>query len=508
MIDVSLGQCRRAKQLALFDHEGGLIEHYGKLYQYMQALLDSNPGSTCRLDVDESANGSATFRRIYIYFKGVKDGWLAGCRKGLIDAVNDWLPEAGHRKCTRHIYANFKKKYNEGAYDYLIQRNLNSWSRAFIKMDRRCAALENGISESFNRAILGPRQKHIITMLEEIRLYIMQRLVAMNKLAFNLEDRITPSVRKRLEILKEKQRMWELSGVPCVHDVAAYLHCKIDLDLGVRYWYSQECWFNAYQFLIKPVFGSNMWKRTNDVPPLPPLVRRLRGRPQKARIKAPYESSGSHTSRVGRIMTCTNCWQKGHNMALCTADPTPKPTVEKKQPGRKRQVVVGHCTSRGRGRGRSGIGNEASGSGMGGISEASVGGRRGSGGRGTRGGGIASSGGRRGGRKGSRGVGSTRGGGMAGSSSIGILTSEELDEMAFREDLIEEAPFNQAYAEVFIPSIHSQPTQQSGVWVKDTTNVTTKNIDEAPASETTDVSAMVKDLSAPAVDKGKRKRIC
>ncbi|GKC07955.1 hypothetical protein Tco_0999565 [Tanacetum coccineum] len=32
MIDVSLGKCRRAKQLALFDHEGGLIEHYGKLY--------------------------------------------------------------------------------------------------------------------------------------------------------------------------------------------------------------------------------------------------------------------------------------------------------------------------------------------------------------------------------------------------------------------------------------------------------------------------------------------
>ncbi|GKB01752.1 hypothetical protein Tco_0829796 [Tanacetum coccineum] len=36
---------KRAKQLALFDHKGGLIEHYGRLYQY----------------------------RIYICFKGVKD---------------------------------------------------------------------------------------------------------------------------------------------------------------------------------------------------------------------------------------------------------------------------------------------------------------------------------------------------------------------------------------------------------------------------------------------------
>ncbi|GJY20378.1 hypothetical protein Tco_0392944 [Tanacetum coccineum] len=32
--------------------------------------------------------------------------------KGLLDVVGDWLPNAEHRKCTRHVYANFKKKYN------------------------------------------------------------------------------------------------------------------------------------------------------------------------------------------------------------------------------------------------------------------------------------------------------------------------------------------------------------------------------------------------------------
>ncbi|GJT15982.1 hypothetical protein Tco_0874688 [Tanacetum coccineum] len=150
------------------------------------------------------------------------------------------------------------KLLDANAYDYLIQRNPNSWSTAFFEMDTRCAAFENGISESFNRAILGPRMKPIITMLEDIRLYIMQRIVAMNKLAFSLEDTITPSIRKRLEILKEKQRMWELSGIPCVHVVTAYMHVGSDLDAGVSYWYSRESWFNAYQFSIKPVFGTNM----------------------------------------------------------------------------------------------------------------------------------------------------------------------------------------------------------------------------------------------------------
>ncbi|GJV35096.1 hypothetical protein Tco_1407573 [Tanacetum coccineum] len=71
MIDVSIRQCGRAKKLALFNHEGGLIEHYEKLYQYRQALLDSNLGCTCRLDVDEYANGYVYFKRMYICFKGV-----------------------------------------------------------------------------------------------------------------------------------------------------------------------------------------------------------------------------------------------------------------------------------------------------------------------------------------------------------------------------------------------------------------------------------------------------
>ncbi|GKF86987.1 hypothetical protein Tco_0254814, partial [Tanacetum coccineum] len=51
--------------------------------------------------------------------------------------------------------------------------------------------------------------------------------------------------------------------------------------------------------------------------------------------------------------------------------------------------------------------------------------QRGSRGRGRMGGGMASSGGRRGGGRGSRGFDNTRDGGMAGSSSMGILTSEE-----------------------------------------------------------------------------------
>ena len=173
-------------------------------------------------------------------------------------------------------------------------------------------------------------------------------------------------------------RMWELSGVPCVHAVAAYMHMETEIDVGVSQWYSQECWFNAYQFEIKPVFGSNQWKRTRDIPPLPPLIRKMPGRPQKARRKSADESNSTQVSRVGRKMTCSNCWQQGHNKKTCKNDPQPKPTTEKKQPGRKKEPTVTQCASRGGGTGSRG-GGRGGGRvvGRGGGSNATVGGRGG-----------------------------------------------------------------------------------------------------------------------------------
>lgn len=96
------------------------------------------------------------------------------------------MPYAEHRQCARHIYANFKKKFpgleyknlfwgaamtsvvtkfnremekikelNEAAYTHLIERDPNTWCRAFFEQDRGCEAVENGICESFNKMILG-----------------------------------------------------------------------------------------------------------------------------------------------------------------------------------------------------------------------------------------------------------------------------------------------------------------------------------------------------------------
>ncbi|GJX06988.1 agenet domain-containing protein [Tanacetum coccineum] len=354
------------------------------------------------------------------------------------------------------------KLLDANAYDYLIQRNPNSWSRVFFEMDRRCATFENRISESFNRAILGPRIKPIITMLEEIRLYIMQRLVAMNKLAFSLDDTITPSIRKRLEILKEKQRewivypsefqelevrkgdqsygvslqhkvcqcrMWELSGIPCVHAVAAYMYVGTDLDACVSHW------------------GGGRSGRGDG-----------------------NDGSGSGSGVIDG---------SGSGSAV----------------------------------------NDGSGSGGRGGGRAGGRGKRG-GGRGGRGSGRGSRGGEYQLELDEQAFKECMEEQAIAQAKIDAeqekMDKERREEQEWQEkndyfnpanwqeEFMKEGPVNQQYHEVLISSIHSQPTQKSRVWVMDTT-VSVADVDEAPEQETSDDGPAPEQDKSPAVDKGKAK---
>ncbi|GKB86186.1 hypothetical protein Tco_0958458 [Tanacetum coccineum] len=157
-------------------------------------------------------------------------------------------------------------------------------------MDRGCAAYENGISESYHNSIRIARGKPLITMLEEIRVYLMQRLYSMHNLATNLVDSITPS------------KWWDLSGVPCVHSVAAFSFLKNDPILGVSAWYSKKMWQNAYSYFIKQVGGS------------------------------------SCGLKLEKSLLCHQSLERcqGHNKKSCKKEKQPKPTVEKRAPGRKK----------------------------------------------------------------------------------------------------------------------------------------------------------------------------
>nr|GEU81885.1 zinc finger, PMZ-type [Tanacetum cinerariifolium] len=192
---------------------------------------------------------------------------------------------------------------------------------------------------------------------EDIMIYIRQRMCDMNKVSFKLEDTINPSVQRKLEDLKEKQRnwlvypsgyrdvevkrgdvsygvnlhtkkcgfkFWELSEIPCVHAMETYYHMKMDPELEVNEYFSKQAWYNAYQDSIRPATRSKLWKPCENPSPLPPTERNTLSRPRKQRIKHPIEDE-NRVSRVGRVMHCNTCWEVGHNKKGCQNQPRPKP---------------------------------------------------------------------------------------------------------------------------------------------------------------------------------------
>jgi hypothetical protein len=129
-------------------------------------------------------------------------GWvfISDQQKGLINAMKDYLPNAEHRMCARHIYANWRKKHRahewqkkfwavakaankqdfnyykaklaqetpEGAKD-IMKNEPEHWARAFFPVGSMCESIDNNLCESFNHAIVDARFYPIISMMEKIR---------------------------------------------------------------------------------------------------------------------------------------------------------------------------------------------------------------------------------------------------------------------------------------------------------------------------------------------------
>nr|KAJ0186902.1 hypothetical protein LSAT_V11C900463080 [Lactuca sativa] len=457
----SVGQCRNARKYAFQEIEGTLKEHYAKTWSYGEEIRRTNPGSTVKMDVDVMPDGTTYFSKFYVCFKGLKDGWIEGCRrvigldgcflkgicrgqllsaigrdannhiypiawavvsvesketwkwfidlliqdlgmgvghgltlisdqhKGLLEAVKERVPAAEHRQCARHICANFLKRFkgqvfrklfwyaaaattpakfeqhmNEIkkleplAYDHLMERDPKTWSKAFFQTDRACDAYENGISESFNSVIEVARKRPLITMLEEIRIYVMERLYRQKIKGQSWDLTICPTIRLKLSKLKDLQRFWkvipsgyqqyevrlgydayvvdigsrtcacrtwQLTGYPCVHGYACIASLNRDVEEYVSPWFTTSMYLNCYRYTINPLNGSDMWPHVDYINPLPPKRRRLPGRPstKRKRDQIERENQGKKHSitKRGSVMKCSICRESGHNKTTCPQKP-------------------------------------------------------------------------------------------------------------------------------------------------------------------------------------------
>jgi len=120
---------------------------------------------------------------------GMQDGsgWclISDQQKGLVDAIKAFLPQAEHRLCARHVYANLRKTYkgmqfrklfwaiaksttpeefennmklmrelDSGAWDFLMKKNPHQWCRCFFSCASKCDSVDNNMAEIFNASII------------------------------------------------------------------------------------------------------------------------------------------------------------------------------------------------------------------------------------------------------------------------------------------------------------------------------------------------------------------
>ncbi|CAI9299761.1 unnamed protein product [Lactuca saligna] len=290
--------------------------------------------------------------------------------KGLIEAVKELLPYVEHRQCARHICQNLQKRFtgaiyhtlfwraskaitehafkvlmkeietlNPYAHHYLMEKDPKTWSRAFFQTGRCCDAVENGFSESFNAIIVDARKKPIITMLEEIRLYMMDIIYNMKLKGQQWRNHICPEIRDKVNLLKKDQRHYQqLNGYGCAHSVASISFLNKDVEAYVDKMFSITTFRKAYNYKISPMNSSDMWPETNYTPPLPPINRRMPGRPTTKRKKSTTENTGTHrVFKAGKKIRCSICKEIGHNKATCLQRRPQKLNVKKQK---KQKVCV------------------------------------------------------------------------------------------------------------------------------------------------------------------------
>nr|GEV44356.1 hypothetical protein [Tanacetum cinerariifolium] len=250
------------------------------------------------------------------------------------------------------------------AYAIVEAETTNSWTWFLecLGSDLELGMMSNFTFVTDRQKLLDARDAPIISALEYIREYLMKRIVIVQKIQMKCNGPLTPTVTKLFEVIKTAAnqytatwnggdqyevkghwmdqcvmdmgqricfcRKWELTGLPCKHDVASLWNmAQNGMEVGfpedwVHPAYQLKTWIDAYSFKINPVNGRDIWGKYECPTTLvPPLHHTQVGRPKKNRKRSAYEISqivtGGKLSRKGKSVTCSKCKNKGHNKRAC-----------------------------------------------------------------------------------------------------------------------------------------------------------------------------------------------
>ncbi|KAI8550495.1 hypothetical protein RHMOL_Rhmol06G0111400 [Rhododendron molle] len=335
---------------------------------------------------------------------------------GLTESMDLLFPGVEHRYCMRHKYSNFQKVHkgkelkdlmweaasaytlhefrakmmevravDVKAHEWLLKEPPKYWARCFYSPRAKTNRMVNNLSESFNNSIKKVRDQPILTMMEGLKRYVMQRYVERTKFCNSFKTNICLSISKKLEIEKANAKgysvmycstmkfeirspykswivdiglctctckKWDESGVPCRHACAAMIKDRRKPEDFISPYYLTETFRNSYAYLINPIPDKSMWVHTEYDDIMPPPYKRKSSRYKKVRRKGADEESLSVQINKGNVSKCRKCNQPGHNSRTCkfmVGQSSTSPQLETRETSPCPLIPTGETMQRGRG---------------------------------------------------------------------------------------------------------------------------------------------------------------
>ncbi|XP_038693818.1 uncharacterized protein LOC119991542 [Tripterygium wilfordii] len=156
-LDVNLTLCKRVRKSILSDLVGNCMKEYGKLRDYAEELIHSNPGTTVSLLTDrQDENQPPVFKAFYCCFKSCKEGILNGCRPVLgIDGC--FLKGLVKEEMLTAIGRDGNNQMFPVAWAVVLVENTETWIW-FLNLLR----LDLGTAEREGWTLISDRQKGLV----------------------------------------------------------------------------------------------------------------------------------------------------------------------------------------------------------------------------------------------------------------------------------------------------------------------------------------------------------
>ncbi|XP_071906086.1 uncharacterized protein [Coffea arabica] len=286
----------KVRKLVLEMIKGSVEYQYKRIWEYCAKIKKTHDGSTMEVMFTpfRELGGNPKFMRIYCCLGSMKKGFKDDCRpiigldgchlKGtykrqLLTAIatdpnNGWwpialgdiereatgldrasaevLPNCEHRYCVQHMYQNFKKKHTglplknrlwniancitEELYNKAMAelKDFDNWTYQWMKNapapQHWCKAFFPSHTKS-DMLVKGPRGAQF---------------------AVDMEKRNCTC------------RLWEISGIPCCHAIAAILLKNEDPREYLNVCYSRGLFLNLYRNVLQPISGEDHWPPINN----------------------------------------------------------------------------------------------------------------------------------------------------------------------------------------------------------------------------------------------------